>query len=83
MPAHFPTVYAAQYTLFHLPLRLLVPTYAYQEWSAAMPARPASGGAAPGFAQESDRLCRLSQDLLSSLPSSHAVHTFPAASGDR
>ncbi len=83
MPAHFPTIYAVQHALFHLPLRLLVPAYAYCEWSSAMAARPTNGGTAPGFAQESDRLCRLAQDLLWSLSPNHAVPTFPAASGDR
>ena len=35
MPAHFATIHATQHALFHLPLRLLVPAYAYWEWSAA------------------------------------------------
>ena len=66
MPAHFPTVYATQHALFHLPLRLLVPAYAYWEWSAA-------GGDAPAFAREADALCRLAQDLLPALSPVHAA----------
>ena len=83
MPAHFPIVYAAQHALFHLPLRLLVPAYAYWEWSAAMSARPAVGGAAPDFAGETAELCRLAQAVLPALSSPYAVENLPAASGDR
>ncbi len=66
MPAHFPTVHAIQHALFHLPLRLLVPAYAYWEWCAA-------GGDLPAFAPEADALCRLAQDLLAATPSVHAA----------
>lgn len=66
MSAHFPTVHAVQHALFHLPLRLLVPAYAYWEWSAA-------GGEAPAFAREADALCRLAQDLLPALSPVHAA----------
>ena len=66
MPALFPTIHAVQHALFHLPLRLLVPAYAYWEWSAA-------GGDASAFAHEAERLCRLSQDLLPGLSSVHAA----------
>ncbi len=58
MPAHFPTIHAVQHALFHLPLRLLVPAYAYWEWSAA-------GGDARTFAGKADDLCRTAQSLLS------------------
>ena len=66
MPAHFPTVHATQHALFHLPLRLLVPAYAYWEWSAA-------GGDLPAFAREADHLCRLAQNLLPAPSSTHAA----------
>ncbi len=80
MPAHFPTIYAGQHALFHLPLRLLVPAYAYWEWSAAMAARPSVGGPAPDFTAETDGLCRLAQAIL---PPPYAVENLPAASSDR
>lgn len=80
MPAHFPIVYAGQHALFHLPLRLLVPAYAYWEWSAAMSARPSVGSPAPDFAGETDGLCRLAQAIL---PPPYAVENLPAASSDR
>ena len=66
MPAHFPTIYAAQHALFHLPTRLLVPAYAYWEWSAA-------GGDPAAFAREVDDLCRLAQSLLPAPSSVHAA----------
>ena len=66
MPAHFPTIYAVQHALFHLPLRLLVPAYAYWEWSAA-------GGNLAAFACEADDLCRLAQSLLPAPSSVHAA----------
>lgn len=65
--AHFPVIYAAQYMLFHLPLRLLLPSYAYLEWTVA-------GGAAPDFAAAAARLPSL-------IFPDHAVdHPRPAAS---
>ena len=82
-PAHFLVVCAGQHALFHLPLRLLVPAYAYWEWSAAVSARPPAGGTAPDFTSETDALCRLAQSLLPSLSSTYAVENFPAASSDR
>ena len=75
-PAHFAVVYAAQHALFHLPLRLLVPTYAYWEWSAA-------GGTAPDFARESAGVCQLAQTLLASPSSPYAVHHLSAVPGAR
>lgn len=83
MPAHFPVVYAGQQALFHLPLRLLIPAYAYWEWSAAMSARPCVGGPTPDFAGEADALCRFAQEITPSLSSTYAVENLPAASGDR
>ncbi len=83
MPAHFPVIYAAQHALFHLPLRLLVPAYAYWEWSAAMSAQPCAGEGAPDFSRETDGLCLLAQTLLASLSSPYAVDHLPAASGNR
>lgn len=82
-PGHFPVIYAGQHALFHLPLRLLIPAYAYWEWSAAMSARPAAGGTIPDFASEADGLSRLAQDILPTLPSPYAVENLPAASSDR
>ncbi len=51
-PAHFAVVYAAQSVLFHLPLRLVLPGYAYWEWSAAMTARPPASGPLPTFSAD-------------------------------
>ena len=82
-PAHFPTIYAGQHALFHLPLQLLIPTYAYWEWSAAMSARPSNGGTTPDFASEADGLIRLAQDLMPSLSPAYAVENLPAAERDR
>ncbi len=83
MPAHFPVVYAGQHALFHLPLRLLLPAYAYWEWTAAMASRPSVGGPAPDFAGETESLCKLAQDILPSLSSPYAADHLPAASSDR
>ena len=69
MPAHFPTIHAAQHALFHLPLRLLVPAYAYWEWTAA-------GGEPAAFTHEAAALCQLAQDLLPALSS--PVHVAAA-----
>ena len=55
-PAHFPVVFAGQSALFHLSRRLLLPSYAYWEWCAAMTARPPVGGPRPVFAHELDGL---------------------------
>ena len=81
-PAHFPVIFAGQHALFHLPLRLLIPAYAYWEWSAAMSARPPGGQPPPDFAGEEEALCRLAQTLPPPLSSPYA-RDFPAASGDR
>ena len=71
-PAHFPVVYAAQSVLFHLPLRLLLPGYAYWEWTAAMAAMPPAGGSPPKFPAEAAGLRTLAEATLSS-------HVFDAA----
>ena len=71
-PAQFPVVYAAQSVLFHLPLRLLVPGYAYWEWTAAMAARPPASGSPPKFSAEAAGLRALADRTLSS-------HVFDAA----
>ena len=71
-PAHFPVVYAAQSVLFHLPLRLLLPGYAYWEWTVAMMAYPPTGGRRPKFAAEAASLRALAEATLS-------THVFDAA----
>ena len=71
-PAYFPVVYAAQSVLFHLPLRSLLPSYAYWEWSAAMAACPPTGGAWPKFSAEAASLRALAEATLAS-------HVFDAA----
>ena len=71
-PAHFPVVYAAQSVLFHFPLRLLLPGYAYWEWIAAMAACPPVGGPLPKFSAEAAALRTLAEATLSS-------HVFDAA----
>ncbi len=71
-PAHFAVVYAAQSILFHLPLRLLLPGYAYWEWVAAMAACPPTGGSRPKFSTEAAVLRALAEATLSS-------HVFDAA----
>ena len=64
-PAHFPVVYAAQSVLFHLPLRLLVPGYAYWEWVAALSACPPITGPCPKFAAVVGDLRALAEATLS------------------
>lgn len=49
MPGQFAIAYACRYASFHLPGRLLLPTYAFWEWTAALSARPPAGGALPDF----------------------------------
>ena len=71
-PAHFAVVYAAQSALFHLPLRLLLPGYAYWEWTAAMTACLPIGGPRPRFSAEAANLRLLAEATLSS-------HGFDAA----
>ena len=71
-PAHFPVIYAAQSVLFHLPLRLLLPGYAYWEWIAAMAAFPPTGGPLPKFSAEAAGLRALAEATLS-------AHVFDAA----
>ena len=83
MPGHFAVIYAGQHALFHMPLRLLVPAYAYWEWSGAMSGRPPGGQPAPGFAGEADALRLLAQTTLASLSSIYAVQNLPAAASDR
>jgi hypothetical protein len=62
--AHFAIIYAGQSAFFHLPLRLLLPTYAYWEWSAAMAACTFSGPA-PDFALEAAEWQRVAETTLS------------------
>lgn len=50
LPAQFAVAYACRYGSFHLPGRLLLPTYAYWEWTAARAARPPARGTLPDFA---------------------------------
>lgn len=49
LPAQFAVAYACRYTSFHLPGRLLLPSYAYWEWTAALAARPPARGTLPEF----------------------------------
>ncbi len=71
-PALFPVVYAAQSVLFHLPLRLLLPGYAYWEWVSALAACPPTGGPTPRFSAEAAALRTLAEATLS-------AHVFDAA----
>ncbi len=71
-PAHFAVVYAAQGALFHLPLRLLLPGYAYWEWVAALAACPPTTTPLPKFSAEAASLRTLAEATLSS-------HVFDAA----
>ena len=48
-PAHFATVYAGQGALFHVAPRLLLPSYAYWEWCAAIASCPPRAGGVPVF----------------------------------
>ena len=75
MPSHFLTIYATQSALFHLSLRLLLPGYAYWEWTAAGQTRPPLGGRAPEFARAVPGL----QQIVHSALSSHAFHAVPPA----
>lgn len=49
MPGQFAVAYACRYASFHLPGRLLLPTYAFWEWTAALSACPPARGALPDF----------------------------------
>ena len=80
MPAHFLTVYATQSALFHLSLRLLLPGYAYWEWTAAMQTCPPLGGRPPEFLRAVAGLQHATQVMLSSHPF-HAVPTAPSVVG--
>ena len=75
--AHFPIVYAGQSAFFHLPLRLLLPTYAYWEWSAAS-AACSFHGILPDFAAEASEWQRLVDGMLSPTPF-NAVDPLPNA----
>ena len=66
-PAHFPVVYAAQSVLFHLPLRLLLPGYAYWEWTAALSACPPVGKPRPRFSALAADLRALADSTFSAL----------------
>ena len=80
MPTHFLTVYATQSALFHLSLRLLLPGYAYWEWTAAMQTCLPLGGCAPEFARAVPGLRQLVQLAFSS-HAFHAVPTVPFVAG--
>lgn len=75
LPAHFLTVYATQSALFHLPLRLLLPGYAYWEWTAAMQTCPPLGGRPPEFSRAVPGLQQVIQTTLSA----HTFHAVPPA----
>ena len=66
-PAHFAIVYAGQSAFFHLPLRLLLPTYAYWEWSAAL-AACSMRGLLPDFTVEAAEWQRLVDANISPTP---------------
>ena len=53
-PGHFAVVFAGQSALFHFSRLLLLPSYAYWEWCAAMSALPPAGRPLPVFAAELD-----------------------------
>ncbi len=78
-PVHFAVLYGAQSALFHLPLRLLLPGYAYWEWTAALDARPPAGPRLPEFGDELAGLCGAAASILSSREN-HAEHS-PAVFG--
>ena len=80
MPTHFLTVYATQSALFHLSLRLLLPGYAYWEWTAAMQTCPPVTGRALEFARAVSGLQQTVQLALSS-HAFHAVPTVPFVAG--
>lgn len=71
LAAHFPIVYAGQNAFFHLPLRALLPTYAYWEWSAAVSALPPRGPL--------PRFSAANADLQSLVDRTLAPASFPAA----
>ena len=80
-PVHFPVVYAAQSALFHLPLRQLVPGYAYWEWTAALAACPPAAGSPLDFSREAAALAATAQTILLSRESQtdHAQAVFRGA----
>ena len=65
-PIHLPIIYAAQSALFHLPLRQLIPSYAYWEWTAALAAHPPTTGSRPDFLREAAALGEMAAGILSS-----------------
>lgn len=81
LPTHFLTVYATQSALFHLSLRLLLPGYAYWEWTAAAETCPALGRPAPAFAQAAPGLQETVQATLSSRSPFHAAPPLSPAVG--
>ena len=80
LAVHFAIVYAAQSALFHLPLRQLVPGYAYWEWTAALGLRPPAAGSPPTFLGEAAALGETAARILSSRQS-HADHAQAVFSG--
>lgn len=81
LPTHFLTIYATQSALFHLSLRLLLPGYAYWEWTAAMQACPPTGAPAPVFSQAVPGLQRTVQATLASHVFHAAQPITPAVAG--
>ena len=79
-PIHFALVHAAQGALFHLPLRQLVPGYAYWEWTAALAACPPAAGNRPAFLGEAASLSETAATILSAR-ASHADHAQAVFSG--
>jgi hypothetical protein len=61
--AHFAVIYAGQSAFFYLPQRLLLPTYAFWEWSAAA-AACAFDGPPPEFAVEAAEWQRVADATL-------------------
>ena len=81
LPTHFLTIYATQSALFHLSLRLLLPGYAYWEWTAAAESCPALGRPTPTFAQAAPGLQQIVQATFSSSSPFHAVPPLAPAVG--
>ena len=79
LPTHFLTVYAVQGAIFRLSLRLLLPGYAYWEWTAATETCPPLGRPAPRFAEVIPDLQTIVQATFSS--PFHAVDFFSPAVG--
>lgn len=79
-PGHFAVAYACQGALFHLAPRLILATYTYWEWSAAIIVcrQPKNGAAAAFQAASVTGLRRITEELLTSL-TTHANATSRAS----